>query len=152
VFSFVAKNFPEGLIFPEELDKNEALFLKAAEEAFEKVGQAIEAGKFHEGLNLIFKLVEKSNHYLNDTSPWTAIKTDRKKAERSLAITGHIIKCISVLISPYLPKTSQKISLDIDFELKEWSYPKHSTLVVHNFKPLYKNRGFSNREKKKKNY
>jgi methionyl-tRNA synthetase len=149
VFSFVAKNFPEGLIFPEELDKNEALFLKAAEEAFEKVGQAIEAGKFHEGLNLIFKLVEKSNHYLNDTSPWTAIKTDRKKAERSLAITGHIIKCISVLISPYLPKTSQKISLDIDFELKEWSYPKHSTLVVHNFKPLYKKIEDSQIEKEK---
>lgn len=149
VFSFVAKNFPEGLIFPEELDKNEALFLKAAEEAFEKVGQAIEAGKFHEGLNLIFKLVEKSNRYLNDTSPWTAIKTDRKKAERSLAITGHIIKCISVLISPYLPKTSQKISLDIDFELKEWSYPKHSTLVVHNFKPLYKKIEDSQIEKEK---
>lgn len=138
VFSFVNKNFPEGLIFPEELDNDEASFLKAAEETFEKVGQAIEAGKFHGGLNLIFKLVEQSNRYLNTTSPWTAIKTDRKKAERSLAITGHIIKCLSVLISPYLPKTSQKISLDIGFELKEWIYPKPSTLVVHNSKPLYK--------------
>ena len=138
VLSLINKNFPEGVNFPEKLNAEEKNFLRLTEESFDKVGQAIEAGKLHEGLSSIFRLVEFGNRYLNTTAPWTAIKTDRQQAETSLAVAGHVIKCLSILIIPYLPKTAEKIRSDIDFDSSEWKYPKPSILIVRNTRPLYK--------------
>lgn len=140
ILSFVQKNFPNGVKFPESPDEREAEFLSLAKEAFSLTAASIEAGRFREGLRHAIKLVEYGNRYINDASPWSTIKSDREKAESDLAVAGHVIKCLAVLINPFLPKSSERIcdELGLNFSELEWAYPSHGLLIVNNPKPLYK--------------
>ena len=139
VMSFINKNFPEGVSFPEVLDKTSSEFIKLSEETFQTVSLAIEAGRFREALRAIFKLVEEGNRHINDAAPWKSIKTDRKKAENDLAISGQIVKCLAILINPFLPKSSEQICNQTGqrfLDLK-WVYPLTDLLKVNNPKILY---------------
>lgn len=140
VNSFIYKNFPEGVSFPEKLDKTALAFLKLAEKTFQTASSSIEAGRFREALRAVFRLAEEGNKYFNDTSPWKSIKIDRKKTEQDLAIAGHAVKCLAVLANPFLPKTSQQICEEIGQDLAElkWAYPETALLKINNPKTLYK--------------
>lgn len=140
VMSFIDKNFPEGVNFPKELDKVSADFIKLSEETFKTTSSSIETGRFREALRSIFNLVEEGNRYINNSAPWKAIKTDRQKAENDLAIAGQAIKCLAILISPFLPKSSEQICSETgqDFSKLKWAYPSIDLLKVNNPKTLYK--------------
>lgn len=138
--SFINKNFPEGINFPEKLDETSSNFIKLSEDTFKLASSAIEAGRFREALRAIFKLTEEGNRYFNDTAPWKSIKIDRKKTEDSLAVSGQVIKCLAILINPFLPKSSQQICEEIGQNYSElkWSYPSFGLLKINNPKTLYK--------------
>jgi len=140
VASFIAKNFPEGIAFPEKLDETSAAFIKLSEKTFEIAGAAIEAGRFREALRAVFGLAEEGNRYFNETAPWKSIKTDRGQAEKDLAIAGQIVKCLAILINPFLPKTSERICAEIGQEYSglSWAYPPVGPLKAVSPEPLYK--------------
>lgn len=140
ILSFIQKNFPEGVTIPDSLDERAAEFLRLAEETFSLVATAIEAGRFREGLRYAIKLVEHGNRYINDAAPWSTIKDNRKKAEGDLAVAGHVIKCLAILINPFLPKSSERICSEVGLNASDlkWAYPSPGLLVANNPKPLYK--------------
>jgi methionyl-tRNA synthetase len=111
-----------------------------ARESFKLVGQSIESGHFREGIRQVFKLVEHGNRYINSVEPWKTIKTDPEKAESDLAVIGHIIKCLSVLASPFLPKGANLIADDINFDNinNGWNYSEPQKLIVNDPIPIYK--------------
>ncbi len=138
--SFIKKNFPEGVQIQEVKDSKATEFLELARNAFSSAGSAIEVGHFREGLRRVLEVVEHGNRYINDAAPWSTIKEDRSKAENDLAVAGQVIKCLAILIKPFLPRSSEKICNDIglDFSKLEWSYPSYSPIVVSDPSPLYK--------------
>ncbi len=140
VTSFINKNFPEGVNFPEKLDETSAAFIKLSEETFQTVSLAIETGRFREALRAVFKLAEEGNRYFNDTAPWKSIKIDQKKAENDLAVSGQIVKCLAVLINPFLPKSSRQICDETgqNFSELQWVCPSMGLLKISNPKTLYK--------------
>lgn len=140
ILSFIQKNFPQGVSFPETPDEKASEFLRLAEETFSLTGPAIETGRFREGLRHVFNLVEHGNRYINDTAPWTSVKNDCKKTENDLAVAGHIIRCLAILINPFLPKSSELICNEIGLNFSElkWAYPSPGLLTVNDPKPLYK--------------
>lgn len=140
ILSFIHKNFPQGVNFPETPDEKATGFLKLTEDTFSSAASAIETGRFREGLRHVLKLVEYGNRYINDAAPWSAIKNDRKKAESDLAVAGHVIRCLAILINPFLPKSSERICSEtrLNFSELKWAYPSPSLLTVSNPKSLYK--------------
>ncbi len=140
VMSFINKNFPEGVSFPETLDKESSDFIKLSEETFKTASLAIESGRFREALRIIFNLVEEGNRHINDSAPWKSIKTDPKKAANDLAVSGQIIKCLAILINPFLPNSSQKICSQTgqNFSELKWVYPSTDLLKVSSPEILYK--------------
>lgn len=139
VVSFIKNNFPEGINFPTKVDSRSQEFLTLAKDAFIITGKAIEEGRFREALKQIFKVVEHGNRYINDKAPWVTIKNNRSVAESDLAVAGHIIKCLAILTSPFLPKSAKKISTEVglDYSSLRWAYPKEEFLKVEDIQPLY---------------
>jgi methionyl-tRNA synthetase len=140
ILSFIKVNFPEGIDFPKDINGESAEFLQLAEETFSKVGDAIESGRFREGLKEILKLVEHGNRYINDAAPWVTIKTDKVKTANTLAVAGHVIKSLAILVRPFLPRTAEKISNSIGWKIDtvQWSYPSPGNIAVGEITPLYK--------------
>ncbi len=140
VLAFINKNFPEGVEFPTTLDERSAEFIKLSEESFDLTSAAIEAGHFREALRVVFKLVEEGNRYINDMAPWVSIKTDKQKAAKDLAVAAQVIKCLAILINPFLPQSSEKIysQLGQNFSDIKWEKPETGLLKVVNPEPIYK--------------
>jgi len=140
VFALSTKNFPEGLNWPKKMDATTQELLQLIKETFKEADEAITKANFREGLRLIFKLVDEANAYVNKTSPWISIKTDRTKAEGDLAVLAFTVKSLAILLYPYLPTTCESIALTLGFNLKEtsWEYPKPEFYKVGEFMPLFK--------------
>lgn len=138
--SFIKKNFPEGLEFPDKIEKKSAEFLDQLKKTFLIAGEEIESGNFKKALRSIFKIIEDGNRFLNESAPWLSIKTEPEKSANDLAIFGQAIKSLAILINPFLPKTSAKISrsLNMNLENLKWQYPQESLLKVGDLEVLYK--------------
>lgn len=139
VLSFSKTNFPDGVHFPTSLSKNQEGLLKKAEECFDTVQTLIEEGHLREALRQVIQLSADGNRYLNDVSPWKSIKQDSKKAELDLAVALHLVRCLAILVSPFLPTTAELISASLRSSPRAtWRYLKPDFTVVVQVEPLYK--------------
>ena len=97
---------------PELLDEDlEALAsgLKA------KVEDAMDRYQFSSALTEIWKLVSRTNKYIDETAPW-ALGKDPKKKARLATVLYHLaesLRIISILIAPFMPETTPKIQAQI---------------------------------------
>ena len=70
---------------------------------------------FNMALEEIWKLIRRTNKYIDETSPWVLAKEEASKP-RLDTVMHHLaesIRVISVLIDPFLPNTSRKIRLQL---------------------------------------
>ena len=111
-----------------------------AEKCFDLAGEAIAQARFREGLREIFALVEHGNRYINSAAPWTMIKTNRDQAENDLAIAGQVIRCLAILIAPYLPKTAESIGKMFvnGIPNDRWQYPQPADFTIGDVAPLFR--------------
>jgi methionyl-tRNA synthetase len=84
-----------------------------------KVEQAIEHFKFREALHEGMELARVGNKYLADTEPWKLIKTDPELVGTILNVALQITANLALLLRPFLPKTSDKISTMLGFDTAE---------------------------------
>ena len=79
---------------------------------------------FNMALEEIWKLIRRTNKYIDETSPWVLAKEEASKP-RLDTVMHHLaesIRVISVLIDPFLPNTSRKIRLQLGIEDDEVSW------------------------------
>lgn len=79
--------------------------------AAKKVEAAIDKLQFHDGLEEIWKVVRRTNKYIDETTPWILAKDDANK-ERLDTVLYNLADCIriiSVLIKPFMESTTIKI-------------------------------------------
>lgn len=85
-----------------------------------KVGKLIEAYKLRDALTEVMNLARLGNKYLADTEPWKLKKTDEKRTETILNIALQIANHLSVISSPFLPFTSEKLQAILDVKTQSW--------------------------------
>ncbi len=71
--------------------------------------------QFSNALAELWKLVSRTNKYIDETAPWALAKDENKKA-RLAAVMYHLcesIRIISILLAPFLPETAPKIQRQI---------------------------------------
>lgn len=120
--AFIEKYFdhivPQGNLEPNILLKIKDLYLTA--------GQKIEGGQFKDALDLIFDLVRFGNKYFDENQPWKTRTENTEECEKTLFSCVQIIANLAVLLSPFLPFSSEKLVgwLAID---NEWTFQNISS-------------------------
>lgn len=86
------------------------------DELFVSVGRQIENGAFKDALSGIFDFIRNSNKFFDTEQPWITRTTDQKACANTLYQCVQIIANLAVLLSPFLPFSSEKVCrwLNID--------------------------------------
>ncbi|MDD7795106.1 methionine--tRNA ligase [Clostridium sp. 'White wine YQ'] len=114
-----------GGIIPAPLAKEDIddELIKLALETPKKVEEAIDHLKIPEALEEIWTLIGRANKYIDETTPWILAKDEDKKDRLGTVLynLSESLRFISVLILPFLPDTSKKISEQINTEVDTWN-------------------------------
>jgi methionyl-tRNA synthetase len=70
------------------------------------------------------RLASEVNRYFDQTAPWTAIKTDRQAAARAVYTALRAIDSLKIMLSPFLPFTSQRLHEFFGYEGQLYSASK----------------------------
>lgn len=113
----------DGVVQPgdvtEELDGE----LKAlAVETVGKVDRLLSEYRVSDTLDAIFTLAKRCNKYIDETAPWALAKDESKKARLGTVLYNLLesIRFVAVLLSPFLPETSEKILAQINTDIKDY--------------------------------
>ncbi len=95
-----------------------------AMETKQKVEQGMDALQYTAALTDLWKLISRTNKYIDETMPW-ALAKDETKRDRLAGVMYHLcetLRIVSVLLSPFLPDTAKAIAgqLHLPAELTEW--------------------------------
>lgn len=76
-----------------------------------KCEEAVNNYQFSVALTEIWKLVSRTNKYIDETMPWSLGKEEDKKARLAAVLYNlcESLRIISVLLTPFMPETSPKI-------------------------------------------
>ncbi len=83
--------------------------LATIENGFNTVGAELDAVRLRSALSEAMKLATAVNVYLDVNAPWSAIKTDKEGAARTIYTALKAIDSLKVLFAPFLPFTSQRL-------------------------------------------
>ncbi len=109
VLAFNYRTFDGQVPEPGELTALDKSLLEQVEAGFQTVAQEMEAVHLRAALGETMRLASEVNKYLDQTAPWTAIKTDRAAAARAVYVALRAIDSIKILIAPFLPFSSEKL-------------------------------------------
>ncbi len=109
VLSFAYKHWQGVVPQPGRLDSLDRQLLETVEGGFITVGREIEAVHLRAALAEAMRLASEVNKYLDQTAPWTAIKTDREAAARSIYTALRAIDSLKILFAPFLPFSSERL-------------------------------------------
>jgi methionyl-tRNA synthetase len=111
VLSFCYKHWDEHVpdIDLKTLRPADLELLTVIENGFASVGALLEAVKLRAALGEAMKLATVVNQYLDQTAPWTAIKTDKDGAAKTIYTALKAIDSLKVMFAPFLPFTSARL-------------------------------------------
>jgi methionyl-tRNA synthetase len=101
---------------PGELTEADRAVLATVEGGFEAVGALIEQARFKAALGEAMRLSGEANQYLSDQEPWAVIKTDRGRAGTILYVALRAVDNLKVMLTPFLPFTSQTLHELLGYE------------------------------------
>ena len=90
--------------------------LAVIENGFNTVGAELEAVRLRSALGETMKLATAVNQYLDQTAPWTAIKTDREAAAKTIFTALKAIDSLKVMFSPFLPFSCERLHSFFGYE------------------------------------
>lgn len=75
---------------------------------------------FSNALETIWKLIRRTNKYIDETMPWILAKEDKKRLDTVLYNLVESLRIINQLIEPFLPHTFVKILEQLNIENMGW--------------------------------
>ena len=93
-----------------------------AVETVGKVDKLLSEYRVSDTLDTIFTLAKRCNKYIDETTPWALAKDEDKKARLGTVLYNLLesIRFIAVLLSPFLPETSEKILAQMNTDIKDY--------------------------------
>lgn len=108
VLVFFQKHF-QGDVTEVVFNEKQKAFLESVKAAEVDIVAQLEAVRLKEGLKSILSLGKAGNRFFQEEEPWATIKTDPDKAKASLTALIFLVRDLAVMLSPYMPETSEKI-------------------------------------------
>ena len=115
----VAMSFPED--DPRKFDAELVLQAARLRDAYE---EQMEQYAFQNALTEVFKVISRTNKYIDETAPWALGKDESKKA-RLASVLYNLLESLRVcgaLLSPFMPQSAEKIAEQIGASKEEMSY------------------------------
>jgi len=139
--SLIKNNFDNVVPSTSNMQPEDENMINLIKETYEKTYNFLELRQFRNGLKSIMALAQEGNKYIDFKAPWKEVKEDTNKAGTTLWVGINLISNLGVLISPFLPKTSKKITNLISDKSKilKWQYREisHGTKLIPQG-PLFK--------------
>lgn len=87
-----------------------------------KVTKAIDNLRIPEALEYTFDLIGRANKYIDETTPWILAKDEEKKERLGTVLYNltEALRFASVLLSSFLPSTSEKINEQLNISTTTW--------------------------------
>ena len=87
-----------------------------------KVTKAIDNLRIPEALENVFELIGRANKYIDETTPWILAKDEEKKERLGTVLynLAESLRFASVLLSAFLPSTSEKINAQLNITTITW--------------------------------
>jgi methionyl-tRNA synthetase len=83
--------------------------LKTIENGFNVVGAELDAVRLRSALSETMKLATVVNQYLDVNAPWSAVKTDKDGAAKTIYTALKAIDSLKVMFAPFIPFTSERL-------------------------------------------
>ncbi len=93
-------------------------------EVFENYEKHMDGFQFSNALSEVFRLLDRANKYIDETTPWILAKTEDTKP-RLLTVMKNLCECIrfaAILLTPFMPESSGRIldQLGVAAEARSW--------------------------------
>ncbi|AEF97169.1 methionine--tRNA ligase [Methanotorris igneus] len=128
-FVFTHRKFKKIPIVDENrLKEEDKKLLEKCKETIEKVDKHIRNFEFRDGLVSILHLAREGNIYFQNMQPWTI--EDEERLEEILYVCCKVVKTITYLLYPYMPKKAMELlnmmneELDLGLRGNELKKPK----------------------------
>ena len=101
----------------DELDKE---LIQMATQLREKCDAQVSGYQFSNALAEIWKLIARTNKYIDETMPWVLGKDESKRARLATVIYNlcEVLRIISILLTPFMPSTTPKIQEQIGAKIR----------------------------------
>lgn len=118
----------------EDIDKS---LIELAIKAADKVEYNMDQLNYSQALEEIWKVVRRTNKYIDETTPWVLAKEERKERLNTVLYNlTESIRIIGLLLNPFMERTSKEIFRQIGFkdninwqDAKEWGKIKSGTKI-----------------------
>ena len=102
-----------------------------ASDVCQKYEAQMDRFQFSAALNEVFRLLDRANKYIDETTPWILAKSE-ETMPRLLTVMKNLCECIriaAILITPFMPETSEKIlnMLHVDADSRVWDARTYRT-------------------------
>ena len=117
---YCAKNF-EGNLCRVSYTAEQKEFIAKIHELEEKVTESLEKVGLREALRVIMLIGKAGNKFFQDQAPWVKIKENRDEVQGTVNALVHLIKDLSIMFSPFMPTTSERIFKMLGIENQPWN-------------------------------
>lgn len=100
----VVPNVDVSTLRPADLE-----LLATIEAGFNAVGAELDAVRLRSALSETMKLATVVNQYLDVNAPWSAVKTDKDGAAKTIYTALKAIDSLKVMFAPFIPFTSERL-------------------------------------------
>ncbi|MGE5250955.1 MAG: methionine--tRNA ligase [Bacteroidota bacterium] len=101
---------------PANLRESDLNLLKVIQGGFDSVGAELNAVRLRSALSEAMRLASTVNQYLDQTAPWSAVKTDKPGAALSIYTALRAIDSLKVMFAPFLPFSSERLHGFLGYE------------------------------------
>jgi len=101
---------------PGTLTPDDKVVLDAVESGFASVGEHLDAARFRAALQEALRLAALVNEYLTRTEPWKVIANDKERAGTILYVALRSVDNLKIMLTPFLPFSSQKLHGYLGYE------------------------------------
>lgn len=126
----MSTKYSGGEILQNEVSKLYKNELDIAKEHLNLAIEFLENLQCNRYLEELFKALSVANLAISKYEPWNLIKEKKdKEANALVALCANILAKVSILLSPALPKSCQKVAHTLNFEISSQNYEK---LIIKN--------------------
>lgn len=124
--AMVEKYFNGTLPADREPDSIDEEFINTVTATRDTVAKAVDETRIKNALEEIFRTVDRSNKYIDETQPWILGKDDSKKARLASVLYNLLeaIRVISGLLSPFMPTTMPEVQSQAGIAPSDVEYSK----------------------------
>lgn len=116
------KYFDGVICEPTDTDTVDEELKQFALDTVNKVEKCFETYRVADAIEAVLNLAKRSNKYIDETMPWALAKDESKKARLGTVLYNLLeaIRYIAVLLSPFMPETTEKIFTQMNCDVKDY--------------------------------